>query len=101
MFNLFNSVDLSVCAVFDIEGGPACEFLFVNERLHSPTSLHLSIVSILFVRHRLFEKCPQAKVLFGFPIDVDAHSEELITSKRFLMVRSLVARTDTYSFHSE
>jgi hypothetical protein len=34
---------------------------------------------------RLFEKCPQAKVLFGFPIDIDPTSPELLTSKRFIM----------------
>jgi methyl-accepting chemotaxis protein len=33
----------------------------------------------------LFEKCPQAKVLFGFPIDIDPTSPEVLTSKRFLM----------------
>jgi hypothetical protein len=33
---------------------------------------------------RLFDKCPQAKVLFGFPIDIDAYSPELLNSKRFL-----------------
>lgn len=39
--------------------------------------------SMLF--QKLFDKCPQAKVLFGFPIDIDAHDKELIQSKRFLM----------------
>jgi hypothetical protein len=33
---------------------------------------------------RLFENCPPARVLFGFPIDIDVNSEELIKSKRFL-----------------
>jgi methyl-accepting chemotaxis protein len=33
---------------------------------------------------RLFDKCPKAKVLFGFPIDIDVYSSELLTSKRFL-----------------
>jgi methyl-accepting chemotaxis protein len=33
----------------------------------------------------LFEKCPQAKVLFGFPIDTDPNSPELLNSKRFIM----------------
>jgi methyl-accepting chemotaxis protein len=32
----------------------------------------------------LFSKCPQAKVLFGFTIDIDPHSPELLKSKRFL-----------------
>jgi hemoglobin-like flavoprotein len=34
---------------------------------------------------RLFDKCPQAKVLFGFPIDIDPHCQELLQSKRFKM----------------
>jgi methyl-accepting chemotaxis protein len=39
-----------------------------------------------FFRWRsLFEKCPQAKVLFGFPIDIDPHCPELLQSKRFIM----------------
>jgi hemoglobin-like flavoprotein len=33
---------------------------------------------------RLFDKCPQSKILFGFPIDIDVHSAELLNSKRFL-----------------
>ncbi|CAB9520150.1 symbiotic hemoglobin [Seminavis robusta] len=37
--------------------------------------------SCLFVK--LFEKCPPAKVLFGFPIDMDPQSEEVGKSKRF------------------
>ena len=50
--------------------------------------------SILF--QKLFEKCPQAKVLFGFPIDIDPKSKELITSKRFLMHASyLIQMLDT------
>ena len=44
----------------------------------------------------LFDKCPQAKVLFGFPIDIDPKSHELITSKRFLMHASyLIQMLDT------
>jgi hemoglobin-like flavoprotein len=38
---------------------------------------------MLFVR--LFTKCPQAKVVFGFPLDVDPDSTELTQSKRFKM----------------
>jgi hemoglobin-like flavoprotein len=34
---------------------------------------------------RLFDKAPTAKVLFGFPLDADAHSTELLNSKRFGM----------------
>ncbi|GAX29564.1 hypothetical protein FisN_24Lh015 [Fistulifera solaris] len=33
---------------------------------------------------RLFDKCPQAKLLFGFPIDIDVDSPELLQSKRFI-----------------
>jgi hemoglobin-like flavoprotein len=39
--------------------------------------------SILF--QRLFTKCPQAKVVFGFPLDADPTSSELTSSKRFKM----------------
>ena len=35
--------------------------------------------------NRLFDKCPPAKVLFGFPISIDPKSPDLINSKRFLM----------------
>jgi hemoglobin-like flavoprotein len=38
---------------------------------------------MLFVR--LFTKCPQAKVVFGFPMDADPTSSELTSSKRFKM----------------
>ena len=45
---------------------------------------------------KLFTKCPQAKVLFGFPIDVDVTSPEVINSKRFLMHGSyLISMIDT------
>jgi hemoglobin-like flavoprotein len=33
---------------------------------------------------RLFDECPQAKIVFGFPIDIDVYSSELLRSKRFL-----------------
>ena len=33
----------------------------------------------------LFKDCPQAKPLFGFPIDIDPTSKELLTSRRFKM----------------
>lgn len=33
---------------------------------------------------RLFEECPQAKILFGFPIDIDVNSPDLLESRRFL-----------------
>jgi hemoglobin-like flavoprotein len=45
---------------------------------------------------RLFQNCPKAKVLFGFPIDIDANSTELLKSKRFLMHASyLIQMLDT------
>ena len=34
---------------------------------------------------KLFLKAPQTKVLFGFPIDIDATSEEVSKSRRFVM----------------
>ncbi|KAG7346610.1 globin-like protein [Nitzschia inconspicua] len=37
---------------------------------------------VILFQH-LFEACPQIKVLFGFPIDVDPRSDELLKSKRF------------------
>jgi hemoglobin-like flavoprotein len=33
----------------------------------------------------LFEKCPEAKLLFGFPLEVDPRSEALLKSRRFMM----------------
>lgn len=39
--------------------------------------------TILF--QKLFKKSPQAKVLFGFPIDIDTESPDLLLSKRFMM----------------
>jgi hypothetical protein len=44
-------------------------FTFLHERLY-------------FIR-RLFKGCPEAKVLFGFPISMDPDCMELLTSKRF------------------
>jgi hemoglobin-like flavoprotein len=45
---------------------------------------------------KLFNKCPAAKVLFGFPVDIDANSLEVLTSKRFLMHASyLISMIDT------
>lgn len=43
---------------------------------------------ILF--QNLFEMCPQVKVLFGFPIDVDPRSNELLKSKRFALHASFL-----------
>ena len=39
--------------------------------------------SLLF--QKLFLKAPQTKVLFGFPIDLDPTSQEILKSRRFLM----------------
>jgi hemoglobin-like flavoprotein len=38
----------------------------------------------------LFEACPQVKVLFGFPVDVDPRSDELLKSKRFALHASFL-----------
>eukprot|EP00523_Entomoneis_sp_CCMP467_P021120 CAMPEP_0168852416 /NCGR_PEP_ID=MMETSP0727-20121128/12963_1 /TAXON_ID=265536 /ORGANISM="Amphiprora sp., Strain CCMP467" /LENGTH=185 /DNA_ID=CAMNT_0008906533 /DNA_START=52 /DNA_END=610 /DNA_ORIENTATION=+ len=46
--------------------------------------------------HRLFKNDPQCKVLFGFPLDIDTDSAELLQSKRFLMHAAyLVEMLDT------
>jgi hemoglobin-like flavoprotein len=49
--------------------------------------LYISILTFLTLYYwsSLFEKCPQAKVLFGFPIDIDPNATEVLTSKRFIM----------------
>jgi hypothetical protein len=39
----------------------------------------------LFSLYSLFRECPKAKVLFGFPIDLDMTSPDILVSKRFLM----------------
>ena len=53
-----------------------------------------TVGTILF--QNLFKKSPQAKVLFGFPINIDTDSHELLTSKRFLMHAAyLVQMLDT------
>lgn len=38
----------------------------------------------LVVTHSLFEICPDAKPLFGFPLDIDPRSPEILKGKRFL-----------------
>jgi hypothetical protein len=40
----------------------------------------------------LFKKCPQAKVLFGFPIDIDPNAPELLRSSSFIMHASYLIR---------
>jgi len=47
-----------------------------------PTNLHSRFVS--FVSPSLFEVCPESKILFGFPKDIETDSEHLLESKRFL-----------------
>jgi len=32
----------------------------------------------------LFQECPEAKRLFGFPVDVDVHSSTLVESQNFI-----------------
>jgi methyl-accepting chemotaxis protein len=62
---------------------------------HTRTSTHAHYL-LAFEYCSLFEKCPQAKVLFGFPIDIDPSSVELLTSKRFIMHAAyLVQMLDT------
>ena len=39
----------------------------------------------IILSFRLFKECPEAKTLFGFPIDIDTDSAELLESKRFIM----------------
>jgi hypothetical protein len=51
----------------------------------STSSSFTSATHLIFIRFRLFQKCPPAKVLFGFPIDIDASSPDVLKSKRFLM----------------
>jgi methyl-accepting chemotaxis protein len=52
------------------------------EAMKRINNYHEVVGSKLF--QRVFDKCPQAKVLFGFPIDIDVYSSELLNSKRFL-----------------
>lgn len=50
--------------------------------------------SVLFLR--FFEKCPKAKVLFGYPADMAFDSNEIKTSRRFLMHASyMIQMIDT------
>ena len=44
----------------------------------------------MFAFISLFEACPQVKVLFGFPIDVDPRSDALLKSKRFALHASFL-----------
>lgn len=56
----------------------------------------ISHLTLCVASVRLFMRSPQTKVLFGFPIDIDPTSQELITSRRFLMHASyLIQMLDT------
>jgi nitric oxide dioxygenase len=37
-----------------------------------------------FFFHRLFKRCPETKVLFGFRLDIEPDSPELLKSKNFV-----------------
>lgn len=47
----------------------------------------------------LFEKSPQTKVLFGYPIDLDVKSHELLQSKRFIAHASTVLEMFDMAFN--
>ena len=53
------------------------------EQLKRTKDYEATAGTILF--QHLFAKCPQAKPLFGFPIDIDPTSKELLSSRRFKM----------------
>lgn len=55
--------------------------LFISSQKRQFVSRNLRFIWYFF---RLFDKCPQAKLLFGFPIDIDVDSPELLQSKRFI-----------------
>ena len=44
----------------------------------------LTYINPSHVRYSFFQNCPQAKVLFGFPIDMDPKSDDIKSSQRFL-----------------
>lgn len=50
-----------------------------------PNDLDLDLTLRHSFVYSLFDKCPQTKPLFGFPIDIDPASPELLNSKRFKM----------------
>ena len=54
--------------------------------------LTLSSSSIILAYCSFFEKVPQAKILFGFPKDMNPGSEEMQTNKRFLAHASYMIR---------
>lgn len=45
-------------------------------------NIHLTVV-VLICGKRLFEICPDAKLLFGFPENTDPKSEKLLTNEQF------------------
>lgn len=65
-----------------------CESLLHQSDLHNVCSHHTA---------RYFSlKSPEAKVLFGFPINMDTNSPEMLASKRFNMQGSyLIQMLDT------
>ena len=50
-----------------------------------PLATVIVLSFILVLSDSLFDKCPKAKTLFGFPVDIDTKSAELLESKRFLV----------------
>ena len=44
---------------------------------------HEEVAGVILFTH-LFQQCPEAKELFGFPIEMDPGSDQMQTSKRFL-----------------
>jgi hypothetical protein len=51
------------------------------ERVKKVKNYEQVVGTILF--QNLFEKCPEAKPLFGFPMDTDPRSKDLLKSPRF------------------
>jgi len=49
------------------------------------TSLTLSFICPFTLFRSLFKKCPEAQVLFGFPLDLYPDPRELVNSMRFKM----------------
>jgi hemoglobin-like flavoprotein len=72
-----------------------CESPLHQADLHDVCSHHTARYLFSMMR-RLFQKSPEAKVLFGFPIDMDTNSPEMLASKRFIIQGSyLIKMLDT------
>lgn len=55
-----------------------------------------SQVAGVMLFQRLFDKCPEAKILFGFPLNCDPYSDDVCKSKRFITHASyLIEMIDT------